>query len=76
VDASEVDRVTLNGREYIAHFPNNRTLELSSDVQAYERQVEIRDTYDERINGLWGVSILSSLAVVLLLAFAYLPSRY
>lgn len=76
VEAEEGEVVDLNGVEYVAHFPDNDTLVLDGDVEAYERQVEIQNTYDERINGLWGVSILSSLAVVLLLAFAYLPSRY
>ncbi len=30
----------------------------------------------ERINGLWGVVILSGLAAVFLLGTSYLPSRY
>lgn len=75
-DVSEGDVVTLNGRTFVAHFPNARTLVLDRDVEAYERQLAVRDTYDERINGLWGVTILSGLTVVGLLALSYLPSRY
>lgn len=30
----------------------------------------------ERINGLWGVTILSALAAVVILGGSYLPSRY
>lgn len=76
VDAAEGDVVELEGNEFVAHFPDPGTLVLDGDVQAYQHQLEVQSTYHERINGLWGVSILSGLAVVLLLGMAYLPSRY
>ncbi|MFB6354713.1 MAG: hypothetical protein ABEJ92_11595 [Halobacteriales archaeon] len=76
VEVSEGDVVTLNGVEFVAHFPDAGGLVLDRDIQAYEHQVEVVDTYEERVNGLWGVSILSGLAVVFLLGLAYLPSRY
>jgi hypothetical protein len=76
VDVAEGDVVDLNGVEFAAHFPDGGTLVLDRDVEAYERQLDVQATHHERTNGLWGVSILSSLAVVLLFAFAYLPSRY
>lgn len=70
------DTIELDGQPYVAHFPNPQLLLLDSDVEAYEEQVAAIDTYDERINGLWGVSILSGLAVFTLIALSYLPSRY
>ena len=73
---AEGETVTLARRTFVAHFPDDRTLVLDRDLEAYEDELAVQDTYDERINGLWGVSILSALAVVVLLAFAYLPSRY
>ncbi|HKJ59399.1 MAG TPA: hypothetical protein VKA37_09225, partial [Halobacteriales archaeon] len=76
VSLEEGASTTLGGTEYVAHFPDNSTLELSNDVEAYAGEVEAVETYHERINGFWGISILSWLAAVLLLAFAYLPSRY
>lgn len=76
VSIEEGDTVTLNGREFVAHFPDPGTLELSRNIRAYERQVEVQESYDERINGLWGVSLLSGFAAILLLGAAYLPSRY
>lgn len=76
VSMSEGDVVELNGREYVAHFPGPATLALSTDVEAYERQVAAVETYHERSNGLWGVAIIGSLAAALLLGLAYGPSRY
>lgn len=75
-DASEGDVVTLNGNEFVAHFPDDQTLALSRDVQAYRDQVAVRGEFHERTNGLMVVSLLSILTAVLLLSLAYLPSRY
>ncbi|MDZ7702443.1 MAG: hypothetical protein U5J98_10515 [Halobacteriales archaeon] len=74
--AGEGDELELGGTTYVAHFPNPTTLVLDSDLEAYAAELETQDTYDERINGLWGVSILSGLSVLLLLGLSYLPSRY
>lgn len=73
---SQGDRTTFGGTEYVAHFPDNSTLALTADVDAYEAEVAAVETYHERINGFWGISIISGLAAVLLLGTAYLPSRY
>lgn len=78
VTAAEGDNVTLgpNERKFFAHFPDNETLQLSSNLGTYQSELDVQDTYHERINGLWGISILSILAAVFLLGMAYLPSRY
>ncbi len=76
VTAGEGDNVTLNGQQFVAHFPDERTLELSSDIAAYQHELEVFDSFEERVNGLWGVSILSALAAIALLGLAYMPSRY
>ncbi len=60
----------------MAHYPDESTLVLDSDVEAYQQEVAVVDKYQERINGLWGVSILSGLSALLLLSLSYLPSRY
>jgi hypothetical protein len=73
---SEGDRIDLGGQTYVAHFRSPSTLVLASDLEAYEAELEVIDTYDERMNGLWGVTILSALAAVVLLGLSYLPSRY
>jgi len=78
VSAAEGNNVTLgpDERTFVAHFPDNGTLQLSSNLGAYQAELDVQATYTDRVNGLWGVSILSSLATVLLIGLAYLPSRY
>lgn len=73
---SEGETVELSGETFVAHFPTPDRLVLDRDVEAYEAQLAVIDTYHERINGLWGVSILSGLTVVTLFGLSYLPSRY
>ena len=68
--------VTLNGRDFVAHFPDANTLELESDYGAYAREVRAVETYTDRVNGLWAVSLLSALTAVMLVGMAYMPSRY
>ncbi|WP_276273550.1 hypothetical protein [Haloarcula litorea] len=77
VELSEGGNVTLQGQQFFAHFPANDTVEIVS-VDHYDTYLEQRDRIDyfqERVNGLWGVSILSGIAAVLLLGMAYLPTR-
>ena len=76
ITAGEGDNVTLNGQTFVAHFPDDRTLELSSDFAAYQNELAAQDTFEERVNGLWGVSLLSALAAITLLGLSYMPSRY
>lgn len=76
IDLAEGDVVELGGRQYVASFAGPGTLVLDRDVQAYQRQQAVIATYHERINGLWGVSILSVLSALSILGLSYLPSRY
>lgn len=76
VDVQHASVVTLGGQEFIAHFPDASTLELSADIDGYRSQEATIDTYHERISGLWGVTIVSGLAALLVIGLAYLPSRY
>lgn len=63
-------------RTFVAHFPDNGTAELTSNHEAYQSDLDRIDYFHERVNGLWGVVIISSLAAVLLIGMAYMPSRY
>lgn len=62
-------------RTFVAHFPEEGSVQLSSNPQAYQQQVEEIDRFEERIAGLWGIVILSVLVVVLLFGLAFLPSK-
>ncbi|MFB6138470.1 MAG: hypothetical protein ABEJ42_09090 [Halobacteriaceae archaeon] len=76
VRATSGSNVTLSGRTYLAFVPDDSTLVLSTDFSGYRHSQDRIAYYHERVDGLWGVAILSTLAAVLLLAMAYLPSRY
>lgn len=58
------ETLIINGTSYVAHTPGDESLVLTSDIENYRRQVSAREYYTERINGLWGVTILSGLAAV------------
>lgn len=76
VEAGDRSNVTLGDQTYLAYFPSDDEVVLTQDYDSYQSQVATIDTYHERVNGLWGVSIVSSLVAVLLLGMAYMPSRY
>lgn len=73
--------VTLSGETYLVHFtgdkhhPEEIRILLSQDFQGYNDALATQDYYHERINGLWGVIILSGVAAFLILAMAYMPVR-
>jgi hypothetical protein len=60
---------------FTAHFPDGATLQLVPDTEAYLQEVETQDYYQERINGLWGISILSAFAGIFIVGLAYLPHK-
>ncbi|WP_135829963.1 hypothetical protein [Halorussus halobius] len=75
---AEGGNVTLgpNGEEaFVAHFPEEGVVQLSTDLEGYDEQVEEIDRFDERIAGLWGVAILSGLTLILLVGLAFLPNK-
>lgn len=72
---SQGGNVTVGDTLFTANFPDSNTIELTTNYEDYREDAEAIDYYHERINGFWAVSILSTLAAVLLLAMAYLPRR-
>ncbi|WP_181687027.1 hypothetical protein [Halorhabdus salina] len=78
VRLSGASNVTLNDQQYFVYFPDESSVKIlpSEDAfQSYQQQQSEIDYYHERMNGLWGVAILSFLAAVALLAMAYLPKK-
>jgi len=77
VELGEGGNVTLSGDRYFAHFPSQSSVQVVSIDQYPQYQGTLADQtyFNERKNGLWGVSILSGIAAVLLLGMAYLPTR-
>lgn len=73
--------VTLSGTRYFANFHGTGddvrvTLAPAADqYDDYQRQVARSDYFDERMNGLWGVVILSGLAGAFIVSLALLPRK-
>ncbi len=63
-----------NNQSFVAYSEGGKVL-LSSDVEGYQEQNQEINHFNERIAGLWGVSILSFLAALLLAMLAYLPVK-
>lgn len=75
IELTEGANVTLNGQQRVVHFPDESSVQLSTDVDAYMDTQRKLATFDERKSGLWGVSIISFLAAIVLLGSAYLPVK-
>lgn len=79
VELSEGAGVDLNGESYLVHFSSTSDVQLvrntTANFEAYQDDQHRIDVYNERMAGLWGVSILSLLAGVILLAAAYMPVK-
>lgn len=75
-EVSDESNVTVGDTRYVAHFPDNETMALTSDYGEYERQVSEIDTYQKHVVGLTGITIISAVVTALLFGMAFLPSRY
>ena len=77
-ELQEGTNVTLaNGQQYFAHFPSDHAVSLVpvDQYDDYQNTVSKREYFNERMNGLWGVVIVSGSAAFLVLSMAYLPHR-
>ncbi|WP_336035471.1 hypothetical protein [Halobacterium yunchengense] len=72
----EGENTTVGETPYLAHFPGDGTMELTTDYADYESDAAAQRTFHERMNGLWGIVILSGMAASLLVMLAFMPSRY
>lgn len=78
VEFAEGENITLNGQPYFAHFPSDESVQVlpRDDYYAsYTSELSDIDYYQTRVNGMWGIVIISLLAGIVLLATAYLPHR-
>jgi hypothetical protein len=77
VDFAAGENVTLGDEQtFVAHFPSSGTAELTQNYDDYQSDIDRIEYFHERVNGLWGVVILSGIASILLIGMAYMPSRY
>ncbi|MFD1601071.1 hypothetical protein [Halobellus rarus] len=76
ISVGDEANVTLGDQTYLAHFPDDSTMQLTQNFENYNSQIDDIDRFQTHINGLWGISIVSFLTAVFMIGFAYLPSRY
>jgi hypothetical protein len=75
IDLAEGSNVTLNGEQHVVHFPSESGVQISPDPLAYVEDVNRQEYHTERQSGLWGITILSFFAAIVLLGAAYLPVK-
>jgi hypothetical protein len=78
LSAANDQNITLNGEPHVVHFESNDTVRLGQSAAAREQLQEAKRTQDrfkERINGVWGITLGSGTALVLLVALAFLPRK-
>jgi hypothetical protein len=78
VSAANHQNLTLNGEPHVVHFENNDTVRLGQGDAVQEQLQEAKrtnDRFNERINGVWGITLGSGTALVLLVALAFLPRK-
>ncbi|EMA21631.1 hypothetical protein [Haloarcula argentinensis] len=77
IELSEGGNITLNEQRFFTHFPDHHTVQIVPIQQydQYQETLDQQDYFHERKNGIWGVSILSGIAAVLMLGMAYMPVR-
>ncbi|WP_435075172.1 hypothetical protein [Halorubrum sp. HHNYT27] len=76
IEIEEEAIVTIGGTDFVAHFPDASTMQLSSDLEGYEAQVAQIDQFHQYNSGLTRVLVLALLSSLLLLGAAFIPSRY
>lgn len=76
VEVEQHSMVTVDGTEYVAHFPDASTLQLTTDIEAYESQTAEIEKFNQYNSGLSRVLILSVLSSIMLAGAAFMPSRY
>jgi len=76
IEITQHSKVTVGETEFVAHFDDASTLQLSSDIEGYEAQVAQIDQFQQYSSGLTRVLVLAFLSSLLLLGAAFIPSRY
>ncbi|RJX44726.1 hypothetical protein DM826_01045 [Halonotius aquaticus] len=71
------DTITLaDNTTYTAYFTGPNTVELTDNAEGYQAAVSEQETFSQRVTGLRWVTFTAGFIAMLLIAFAFLPSRY
>jgi hypothetical protein len=69
-------QVTLGNTTFVAIFPDSSTVVLSSNLESYEAQQAEIGQFEQRMSGLTRIGWTIGATVLMLIAFAFVPSRY
>lgn len=76
VEVLHEQNATLNGQQFLVFVSENgERLQLTTDYESYQEQVDTVDRFEQRMNGFWGVTIVAGLAAILMSGLAYLPHK-
>lgn len=82
ITLEEGANVTLaDGTQYFTHFkthseePSVVIAQTSEAYSSYQGDLARQDNFKQRMNGLWGVVILASVASLLIIPLAYMPVK-
>ncbi|WP_338726889.1 hypothetical protein [Haladaptatus sp. DJG-WS-42] len=75
IELSQAGNVTLSGESYVANFISEEEVQLSPNYENFAEQEHEITEFEDTINGLWGIIILSLLSVIFMITFAYLPNK-
>lgn len=70
----EGNTLTIDDETHVVHV-DGEGVQLTTDIDDYESQQAVIDGFDDRLEGLYAIVVLSGLTAVLLLGLAYLPVR-
>lgn len=76
IEIQEESVVTIGETDFVAHFVDASTMQLSSDMEDYEAQVAQIEQFQQYNSGLTRVLVLAFFSSLLLLGAAFLPTRY
>lgn len=78
IDVEDGDNVTLAGVEHLVHFDGDDRVQILPAAEyypSYAADQQRIEAFHERQAGFWGITILSFLGAIVLLASAYMPVR-
>lgn len=77
-DSAELEEganVTLESTVHVVHFPDAEHVVISPAVEEYLETTERQAQFQQRMSGFWGITIVSGVATILIVALAFMPIK-
>lgn len=69
------ETVTIGDQEFVAYFPSDEQVYLSSNVEQFQQQQASVDRFNERVSGFQWVIAFSIITAILMGGLAFMPVR-